>query len=363
MISKERLRKTISEIKEITEQELILTDASGKALAATITADERLMVEARQFAERKAAYQEAYGYQYFRIEPENGSVYILLMEGDAQLRTVGRLAASQIKTLILSYEEQFDRNHFMQNILLGNLLTVDVYAKAKRLHIEAAPRVVYVIDTGDKNTEIALEMVRNLADVRTKDFVTSVDEHSFVLIKDVSQIEERKRKTQLRMIADELVDHLQTEAMIKVRIGYGNVVGQLPELAQSFQEAKMALEVGQVFYAEWDTVSYARLGIGRLIYQLPVSLCRMYIHEVFGDTLPEILADEEAMSTLQQFFANNLNISETARQLYVHRNTLVYRLERIEKSLGLRITGFDDAMTFRIAWMVLAYMRNKGYEV
>lgn len=148
------------------------------------------------------------------------------------------------------------------------------------------------------------------------------------------------------------------EAMVKVRVGYGNVVKQLPEIAQSYQEARLALEVGRVFYAEYDIVSYGRLGIGRLIYQLPMSLCDMFIKEVFGDKIPDILEDEEAMSTIQKFFENNLNISETARQLYVHRNTLVYRLERIEKSIGLDIRTFEDAMTFRIAVMVIAHMKN-----
>ena len=146
--------------------------------------------------------------------------------------------------------------------------------------------------------------------------------------------------------------------MIKVRVGYGNVAEQIQEIARSFQEARMALEVGGVFYADRDTLSYGKLGIGRLIYQLPMSLCEMYIREVFGEQIPQILEDEEAMSTIAKFFENNLNISETARQLFVHRNTLVYRLERIEKAIGLDIRKFDDAMTFRIAVMVLAHMKE-----
>ena len=138
-------------------------------------------------------------------------------------------------------------------------------------------------------------------------------------------IDETDMEESLRGISNSLVDNLHMEAMIKVRVGYGNVVMQLPEIAESYQEAKMALEVGRVFYAEYDTISYGRLGIGRLIYQLPMSLCNMFIKEVFGDKIPDILDDEEAMSTISKFFENNLNISETARQLYVHRNTLVYR--------------------------------------
>jgi carbohydrate diacid regulator len=185
-----------------------------------------------------------------------------------------------------------------------------------------------------------------------------VDEHSIVLVKSLAQVDKKNWESHAREIANRLVDNLHMEAMIKVRVGYGNIVNQLPELAESFQEAKLALEVGRVFYAEHDTISYGKLGIGRLIYQLPMSLCEMYVREVFGTEIPAILSDEEAMSTINKFFENNLNISETARQLYVHRNTLVYRLERIEKAIGLDIRTFEDAMMFRIAVMVLAHMRD-----
>jgi carbohydrate diacid regulator len=218
--------------------------------------------------------------------------------------------------------------------------------------------VVFVIDTGNKHNDIALELVRNLSDMKSGDFVTNVDEHSVVLVKDVAGIAEEEREAEFRKIAERLVDNLHMEAMIKVRVGYGNVVLKIPEIAQSFQEAKMALKVGKIFYAENDTISYGKLGIGRLIYQLPMSLCEMYIKEVFVDGIPNILEDEEAMSTINKFFENNLNISETARQLYVHRNTLVYRLERIQKAIGLDIRNFEDAMTFRIAMMVIAHMKD-----
>lgn len=247
----------------------------------------------------------------------------------------------------------------MQNIILGNMLIVDIYGKAKKHHIQEVPRVVFVIDTGSKNNDMAMELVKNLADIRSKDFVTCVDQHSIVLIKDVSHIKEEEMEERLSKIAGSLADNLHMEAMIRVRVGYGNVVTQLPEIAESYQEARMALEVGRVFYAKYDTISYGKLGIGRLIYQLPMSLCNMFIKEVFGEKIPDILDDEEAMSTINKFFENNLNISETARQLYVHRNTLVYRLERIEKAIGLDIRTFDDAMTFRIAVMVIAHMKDQ----
>ncbi len=253
-------------------------------------------------------------------------------------------------------EKDLNRNIFIKDVLLGNLLSVDMHSQAKRLHIEAKPRVCYVIDTGSKSTELVMELVKNLSDLKAGDFVTTVDEHSVVLVKDVSN--EDASEEDLEDIAKGLVDSLHMEAMVKVRVGYGNIVTEISEIAQSFQEAKMALQVGKVFYAEKDTISYGKLGIGRLIYQLPMSLCNMFIKEVFGNEIPEVLEDEEAMSTIAKFFENNLNISETARQLYVHRNTLVYRLERIEKEIGLDIRKFDDAMTFRIAVMVLAHMKD-----
>jgi len=171
-------------------------------------------------------------------------------------------------------------------------------------------------------------------------------------VKDVRDIESEKGLSDL---AKMIVDNLQAEAMVRVRVGYGNRVELLQDIARSYQEAKMALEVGSIFYVESNTVSYSNLGIVRLIYQLPISLCEMFLKEVFGEKIPDIF-DEETTITINKFFENNLNISETARQLYVHRNTLVYRLERIEKILGMDIRTFEDAMLFKIALMVISNM-------
>ena len=199
-------------------------------------------------------------------------------------------------------------------------------------------------------------MVKNLFADRNRDFVTELDEQNIILIKDATDL---KTEEDALHLAKTIVDNLHAEAMVRVRVGYGNTVNTLQDIAKSYQEAKMALEVGRIFNVEEETISYGKLGIGRLIYQLPMSLCNMFIKEVFGEKIPDILDDEEAMSTINKFFENNLNISETARQLYVHRNTLVYRLERIEKAIGLDIRTFDDAMTFRIAVMVIAHMRDQ----
>lgn len=296
----------------------------------------------------------------FAVEIDSELEYVLVMfcPYTSENLVIGRMAVCQLRTLVLGESERYDRNNFIQNILLGNMLGSDIINRAKKLHIENRKRVVYVIDTGKNSNEIAVELAKNLADIRSGDFVVAMDEHNVVLVKDVEDIDSPKLQEKLSSIAGSLVDNLFAEAMIKVRVGYGNPTDVLPKITESYQEAKMALEVGRLFYVEKEIMAYDRLGIGRLIYQLPMSLCEMFIREVFGDEVPQILDDEEAMSTISKFFENNLNISETARQLYVHRNTLVYRLERIEKSIGLDIRTFDDAMIFKIATMVLAHIKD-----
>lgn len=363
MLSNQKLQNSLDEIKEISRMDTALFNAKGKLVASTeeieVTPElENVVVE---FAESMADRQTFQDFHLYKVTIESETEYILVcLVIEDSFAVCAQMAVCQIRNLVMSYAEQFDRNNLIQNILLGNMLMVDIFSKAKKHHILAGPRVVFVIDTGNKNNDVVMELVKNMANIRSGDFVTSVDQHSVILVKDVSHLEENEMDEILGNMASRLVDNLHMEAMIKVRVGYGNVVSQLPEIADSYQEAKMALEVGRVFYAECDTISYGKLGIGRLIYQLPMSLCEMFIKEVFGEQIPDILEDEEAMSTINKFFENNLNISETARQLYVHRNTLVYRLERIEKAIGLDIRTFEDAMTFRIAVMVIAHMKDQS---
>lgn len=358
MRTNQKIQTTLREIKDITDLEVLLYTSAGALVYGTGEHNPKLEQAVCELMGDPLDYIAADGYLLHKVQTEDTTEYVLALEGENEDNlTLLKMAVCQVRNLINNMEGQYDRNNFIQNILLGNMLTVDIFSYAKRLHVEQGARVVYVIDTGKKSNDTVMELVKNLSDLRAGDFVTSVDEHSVVLVKDVSHIKNDNIDEDLQSIAVSLVDSIHMEAMIRVRVGYGNVVNQIPEIAQSFQEAKMALEVGKVFYSELDTVSYGSLGIGRLIYQLPMSLCDMYIKEVFGDGIPEILDDEESMSTIAKFFENNLNISETARQLYVHRNTLVYRLERIEKAIGLDIRTFDDAMTFKLATMVIAHVR------
>lgn len=357
MLSNHKLQVMLEEIKEISRVDMALYSDKGKLLASAYESEDDMEEAIRLFADSMAESQMLSGCHFFKILIEHELEYILLAHAASEeAYMIGRLAVCQIRNMVTAYQEQFDRNSFIQNVVLGNMLVVDIYNKAKKLHIEAVPRVVFVIEVSGKKDGAVVETVRNLFAASARDFVTEVDEKSVILVKDVRDITSEE---ELAKLAKTLVDNLQTEAMVKVRAGYGNRVELLPDIARSYQEARMALEVGRIFYVENETVSYSKLGIGRLIYQIPDSLCEMFLREVFGEEIPDIF-DEETTITINKFFENNLNISETARQLYVHRNTLVYRLERIERTLGLDIRTFEDAMLFRIALMVIAHMNYHG---
>ena len=213
-------------------------------------------------------------------------------------------------------------------------------------------RVVFMVETKMEKDISAQETVKSLFASRPKDFITAVDEKSIIIVKELKDTDTFEDMNQTARM---LVDMLNAEAMSQVRVSYGNPVNEIKSVSRSYKEAKMALEVGKIFYADKNVVPYNNLGIGRLIYQLPIPLCEMFMTEVFGENLPDTF-DEETLTTINKFFENNLNVSETSRQLYVHRNTLVYRLEKLEKSTGLDIRKFDDALTFKIAMMVVSYM-------
>ncbi len=267
---------------------------------------------------------------------------------------VGKLAAFQIQNLLVAYKERFDKDNFIKNLLLDNLLLVDIYNRAKKLHIDTdVKRVVYIIETHNEKDVNALETVRSLFASKTKDFITAVDEKNIILVKEVRQGESY---AELDKTANMILDMLNTEAMTKVRVAYGTVINDIKEVSRSYKEAKMALDVGKIFYASKNVIAYSNLGIGRLIYQLPIPLCKMFIREVFDGKSPDEF-DEETLTTINKFFENSLNVSETSRQLYIHRNTLVYRLDKLQKSTGLDLRVFEDAITFKIALMVAKYMK------
>lgn len=356
MLSNHRIQSTLEEIRDITRIEMAVYSVEGKMLTATFKQQEDFESVVADFSGSMAESQSFSGSHLFKVIVDGEVAYVLLVKSSTEeAYMVGKLAVCQLRHLVEAYHEQFDRNNFMQNILLGNMLVVDMYNKARKFHIEQVERVVYVIEVEGKKDTSIVEMVKSMFGGSSRDFVTEVDEQSIIVVKDVREMDDCE---ELGRIARMMVDNLHSEAMVRVRVGYGNRVINLQDITRSYQEAKMAIEVGKIFYAEEETFSYSRLGIGRLIYQIPMSLCQMFIREIFGKEIPDVFS-EENMVTIQKFFENNLNISETARQLFVHRNTLVYRLERLEKAIGLDIRKFEDAMTFKIAMMVLAHMAYK----
>lgn len=357
MISNQVIQESISDLKNITRVDICVLDLDGNEIAATFKYNESFGDTLQYFSNSPADSQEIQGSHYFKVYDKNRPVYILIARlGNEDAYKIGKVAVSQIQHLLEAYKEKYDKNHFMQNLLLDNLLRVDIYNRAKQLRIDTnAMRVVYMIETKYEKDNHALETVKSLFSDKNKDFVTAVDEKNIILVKELKKTDGAE---DLAKTADLLVDMLNTEAMSKVRVAYGTVINEIKDVSRSYKEAKMALDVGRIFYSEKTRIAYSMLGIGRLIYQLPVQLCDMFLKEVFeGHQVEEI--DEETLMTINKFFETNLNVSETARQLYVHRNTLTYRLEKIEKLTGLDIKTFDDAMTFKIAMMVAGYRKHK----
>ncbi|MBQ2803652.1 MAG: helix-turn-helix domain-containing protein, partial [Lachnospiraceae bacterium] len=307
------------------------------------------------FAESVADSQVIKGYHFFKVYDDRQLENILIAKGDSEdVYMIGKVAVCQLQNLIIAYKERFDKNNFIQNLILDNLLLVDIYNRAKKLHVEATmPRAVFLIETKLEKDGIVTELLKGMFTTQTGDYITAVDESSVILIK---ALDSDCSPQALESVADTIVGMMNAEAMLNVKVAYGTVVQELKDVSKSYKEAKMALDVGKIFYAEKNVVAYSALGIGRLIYQLPVNLCKIFIEEIFGENVPSEL-DEETLNTLNKFFENNLNVSETSRQLFVHRNTLVYRIEKIQKSTGLDLRSFDDALTFKIALMVVNYMK------
>ena len=355
MISNQILQTNIEGLKGITRVDLSICDTEGKVLASTFTGAEEYESAILTFVDSPADSQVIQGYQFFKVFDEHQLEYILLAKGGSDdVYMVGKMAAFQIQNLLVAYKERFDKDNFIKNLLLDNLLLVDIYNRAKKLHIETnVKRIVFIIETQHEKDVNALETVRSLFSTKTKDFITAVDEKDIILVKEVKPGE---TYDDLEKTASMIVDMLNTEALTRVNVAFGTIVNEIKDVSRSYKEAKMALDVGKIFYSTQNVVAYSKLGIGRLIYQLPLPLCRMFIKEIFDGKSPDDF-DEETLTTINKFFENSLNVSETSRQLYIHRNTLVYRLDKLQKSTGLDLRVFEDAITFKIALMVVKYMK------
>lgn len=354
MISNQILQNTIEGIKSIARIEICVMDVDGKPVAYTMdmTNCSKATVE---FAKSPADAQEIQGYQFLKVYDENQLEYVLVILGTSEdVYTIGKMIAFQIQNLLVAYKERFDKDNFIKNLLLDNLLLVDIYSRSKKLHIQTeVPRIVMIIESDNGKDNNALELTRSHFGNNTKDFITAVDENNVILVKDLSESDSSK---EIEKTANNLNSVLKKEGLKNIRISYGTIVKEIKEVSRSYKEAKMALDVGKIFFNERDVIAYSELGIGRLIYQLPIPLCKMFIREIFAGKSPDDF-DEETLSTIYKFFENSLNVSETSRQLFIHRNTLVYRLDKLQKSTGLDLRVFEDAITFKIALMVVKYMK------
>ena len=282
-----------------------------------------------------------------------------VMADDEVGRAVCSVASVSLNAAKAYYEEKHDRGSFIKNIISDNIMLGDIYMRAKELHVDPeVPRGVFVIRHIDQAEAVHVDIIQSLFPDRQADYVLNVGDADVALI---HQLSDPNPEKELNRIATTVEEALRVGGENRVVVGIGTVANHLRELAKSYKEAQIAIEVGKVFDTEKYIINYENLGIGRLIYQLPTTLCEMFLMEVFKKNPIDAL-DQETLFTIHKFFENNLNVSETARKLFVHRNTLVYRLEKIKKLTGLDLREFDDAITFKVAKKEKKYLTSRGID-
>lgn len=354
MISNQVLQSTIEGLKTISRIDICIVDIDGKVVASSDYSLDNYARQAMEFAKSSADSQEISGCQFFKIFDDGGLEYVMIASGPSDdIYTLGKMAAFQIQSLLVAYKERFDKDNFIKNLLLDNLLLVDIFSRAKKLHIQPEiRRVAMIIEGGSGKDSNILEIMRTGFGGNSKDFITAVDEMNVIVVK---ELKDNENEEDIQKYCASYMEVLEREKIKGVRIAFGTIVKELKEVSRSYKEAKMALDVGKIFFDNRIVIAYSELGIGRLIYQLPIPLCKLFIKEIFDGKSPDDF-DEETLVTITKFFENSLNVSETSRQLYIHRNTLVYRLDKLQKVTGLDLRVFEDAITFKIALMVVKYM-------
>lgn len=279
----------------------------------------------------------------------------ITMDVSVETPEEAELALTQIRCLCTAYKEKYNKTDFLQSLMLNGVPSYDIAERASRLHI--APdekRVLFLLEARSLDDAVTA-ILKNLFPSQTRTYLVPMNETTMAVLRPVKAGE---TPDSMRKIARTIVDTLNMEALTHVQLSYSSVIETLADLSGAFRETTLALKVGKLFYSEQTIFPYNELGIGRLIYQLPVTLCENFLREIFGDDIPDSI-DEDTASTVNKFFQNNLNIAETSRQLHMHRNTLIYRLEQVEKHTGLDLRTFEDAMTFKIAIMVMNYLNTE----
>ena len=286
-----------------------------------------------------------------------GFDYAVFTDGvDEEARMICMMAAVALNGAKTHYEEKHDKATFVKNIITDNILPGDIYIRAKELRFPTeVQRAVFLVRQVDKTDIAVVDVLQSIFTDKQQDFVISINESDVAIIKQVSPGVET---AELYKIGKQIEDTIKSELYIKTVIGIGTVANHLRELADAYKEAQIAIEVVKVFDTEKTIIHYENLGIGRLIYQLPTTLCEIFLSEVFKKNSIDSL-DQETLFTINKFFENKLNVSETSRKLFVHRNTLVYRLEKIKKLTGLDLREFDHAIIFKVALMVKKYLQSR----
>lgn len=265
-------------------------------------------------------------------------------------------AIRQVRSLCTAYKEKYNKNYFLLNLMTGATQDYDISERAARLHIRAVkPRYLFLLESQKKMDDTVPEVLKQLFPYQEKIYLVPVNEYQLVMlypVKDGCTIED------IHNLAHTMIDTLSMEALTHVQIAYSDLVPDLNTLSSAYKQTALALRVGKLFYSEQSVFPFNKLGVGRLIHELPEKLCEDFLFEIFGDMTSEHL-DKDTLAAIDKFFQNNLNIAETARQLHMHRNTLIYRLEQIEKRTGLDLRQFEDAMTFKIAIMILNYLQSE----
>ena len=353
----------VSQMAEVFPKKFGIAESSGMVVAANgkeIREDTALDL-VKVALENNDTFYVRDGYTVRVIDGNPSPEYIVYVEGtDDVSRYCCNAVAVAANNVRQHYDEKYDKTVFMQNIIFDNMLAFDLHQKAMELHVEVdVPREVFFIKVLKKGEVGIYEIIRNMFPDKEKDFVINIDSNNIVLIKELSDANDVHA---INSIANQILDTVNSESMMSVLIGVSTVAENINQLNASYKESQIAIEVGKVFDEEKSILNYNNLGIGRLIYQLPIKLCELFLEEVFkkGDIT---LLDNETILTINKFFENDLNVSETSRQLFVHRNTLVYRLEKIYKLTGLDLRKFDQAIVFKVAMMVHKYLLSNTMKI
>ncbi len=363
MISK-AFQSIVSQMSEVFPKKIGIADSTGlvlatNGLAASADALEEIFGSASETDMDRIFVRNGYTVKFIDGKPY--PEYAVYVEGTDEVSKYCCnsvcVAANNVRRY---YDEKYDKTIFMQNIIFDNILAFDLHQKALELHVDVdVARAVYYIKVVKRGEIGIYEVIRNMFPDKEKDFVINIDSNNIVLIKELKR--DKSAKT-IDSIARQILDNVHSETLMGIIVGVSSVCENINQLNNAYKEAQIALEVGKVFDEEKSILNYDNLGIGRLIYQLPIKLCELFLHEVFkkGDLS---LLDSETILTINKFFENDLNVSETSRQLFVHRNTLVYRLEKIYKLTGLDLRKFDEAIVFKVAMMVHKYLTSNPMKI